>query len=103
MVIDFIDWLLGRKERRLERDAYLAAINGVVESSKAQSEMFRQWFETMQSAQGEAQKGWTTGDREQYITEMERERPEVFIGMPPALRGDPVAMESWLNEEMLSR
>lgn len=100
-LIDFIDWLLGRKERRAEREAYLEALRSMAEVSKAQSEMLTKWFESLQTQAEAASKGWTMDDRAQYFAEMEKERPEVFSKMPADVKGDPFAMEAWLNEELL--
>jgi|SRR6478609_5976497 len=100
--IDFIDWLLGRKERREERDAYLAAIRAVADASTAQSEMFQAWLDSFKSQTDANAKGWTVTDRDQYLDELSREKPELFVGMPPDLRNDPSAMEEWLGQEIMN-
>lgn len=101
-MIDFIEWITGRKARREDRDAYMAALTAVTQASLAQSQLLTSWLQSFTAAaQGPAQKGWTQSDREQAIDEILAERPALQARIPEAIKGDYHAIESWLGEELM--
>lgn len=99
--VDFVEWITGRKARREERDAYMAALQSVTQASMEQSKMLSAWFQSMAAASA-PQKGWTQTDREQALDEILQERPALAAKIPETIKGDYTAIEQWMNEELLS-
>lgn len=102
-IVYVIDWLLGRTERRAERDAYLDALKVVAEASKANAEALQSYFEMVKSSYAAAEaatKGWTVTDQSQAVDEFLDSHSGLRARLPEEIANDPRAVEAWLTQEI---
>lgn len=102
-LIAFIDWLLGRAERRAEREAYLKALETVALASKANADALHSYFDMVKSSYAAAEaatKGWTVTDQSQAVDEFLDSHNDLRSRLPEEIAKDPKAVEAWLMQEI---
>ena len=103
VIIEFVDWILGRTERRAERDAYLKALGEVAAASKANADALKGYFDMVKESYvtaANAAKGWTVTDQSQAVDEFLNSRSDLRTRLPKEIENDPHAIEAWLTQEI---